>query len=165
MKTLLLFFLTVSLASLLASAAPLEPPQEATDAIDPNGLLEHIKVLGSDKFEGRAPGSRGEIESVRYITDQFQKLGLKPGNPNGTYPQEVPLAGLLTTSTAAFTIKGQKMPLQAPADYVAFTSRILPEVHVQNSEMVFVGYGVVAPEYGWDDYKDVDVKVKTLVFQ
>ena len=60
-------------------------------------------------------------------------------------------------------MKDKKIPLQSPTDYVAFTNRILPEVHVQHSEMVFVGYGVVAPEYGWDDYKDVDVKGKTIV--
>lgn len=164
MKPIIILSLVTLATSYLVHGAPPEPPQSAADAIDAAGLLEHIKVLGSDKFEGRAPGSKGEIESVRYITEQFQKLGLKPGNPNGTYTQEVPLAGILGTPTASFTVQDKKITLQAPSDYVAFTNRILPEVHVQNSEMVFVGYGVVAPEYGWDDYKDVDVKGKTLVF-
>ena len=141
-----------------------EPPKQALDAIDAAGLLDHIKVLGSDKFEGRAPGSKGEEESVRYITEQFQKLGLKPGNLNSTYTQEVPLAGILGTPTATFTIGEKKMELHSPNDFVAFTSRITPEVEVKDSEIVFVGYGIVAPEYGWDDFKGVDVKGKTLVF-
>src|SRR6266850_6929177 len=81
--------------SLLAAAAPIEPPKQVTSAIDAAGLLEHIKILGSDKFEGRAPGTAGENLSVEYITAQFKKLGLKPGNPNGTYTQEVPMAGIL----------------------------------------------------------------------
>ena len=102
--------------------------------------------------------------SVQYITAQFKKLGLKPGNPNGTYTQEVPLAGILGTPTAAFTVGDKKMELHSPNDFVAFTQRIAPEVEVKNSDMVFVGYGVVAPEYGWDDFKGVDVKGKTLVF-
>src|SRR2546429_311577 len=92
----------IALFLLLIAATPPEPPKEALDAIDKDGLLQHIKVLGSDKFEGRAPGSKGEELSVQYITGQFQKLGLKPGNPNGTYTQEVPLAGIFGTPTALF---------------------------------------------------------------
>ena len=138
--------------------------KQAISAIDAAGLLEHIKVLGSDKFEGRAPGSKGEEKSVKYIIAQFKKLGLKPGNPNGTYTQEVPLAGILGTPTAAFTVGGSRMELHSPNEFVAFTQRITPEIEVKNSDVVFVGYGVVAPEYGWDDFKGVDVKGKTVVF-
>src|SRR5215471_12268840 len=96
---------------LLAAAAPNDPPKDAENAIDSAGLLEHIKVLSDDQFEGRAPGSKGEEESVRYITAQFQKLGLKPGNPNGTYIQEVPMAGVLTTPHANITIGDKKIEL------------------------------------------------------
>ncbi len=161
-----LFFFTFALliTPLLPAAPPNEPPKAALEAIDQAGLLQHIKVLGSDKFEGRAPGSKGEVESVNYITAQFKELGLKPGNPNGTYTQEVPMAGILTRPTAQFTVGEKKMELQSPNDFVAFTSRITPEIKVEDSEMVFVGYGIVAPEYGWDDFKGVDVKGKTVVF-
>jgi Zn-dependent M28 family amino/carboxypeptidase len=151
-------------ASSLFAAAPNEPPKEAISAIDADGLLEHIKILSSDKFEGRAPGSKGEEESVKYISAQFRQLGLKPGNPNGTYTQEVPLAGLLGTPSAAFTVGDKRMELHSPNDFVAFTQRVIPEIEVKNSDIVFVGYGVVAPEYGWDDFKGVDVKGKTIVF-
>src|SRR5262245_6882232 len=163
MKRLVHLALALSTTSFIAAEAPLEPPKQADDAIDRNGLLEHIKILGSDKFEGRAPGSKGEKESVSYIIEQFKQLGLKPGNPNGTYTQEVPLAGLLATPAAAFTVGTQRIELHSPSEFVAFTQRITPEIEVKNSDVVFVGYSVVAPEYGWDDFKGVDVKGKTLV--
>jgi len=150
--------------SLIAANAEVEPPKEAENAIDSEGLLEHTKVLGSDKFEGRAPGTHGEDLSVEYITSHFKKLGLKPGNPNGTYTQEVPLAGIFTAPIASFTVKDTKMELHPGKEFVAFTQRIVPTIEVRHSDMVFVGYGVIAPEYGWDDFKGMDVKGKTLVF-
>src|SRR5438128_3000530 len=82
------------------------PPKAAADAITATDLLKHIKVLASDEFEGRAPGSKGEELSVRYISEQFKALGLKPGNPNGAYTQEVPLAGITSAPTASFTVGG-----------------------------------------------------------
>ena len=152
----------LSLAMLLAnvppaSAAPTvsQPPDKAVDAITAADLLKHIKVLASDEFEGRAPGSRGEELSVAYITAQFKALGLQPGNPDGTYIQEVPLAGITSTPTATFSIGGKTTTLNYPDDFVANSDRLVPETKAENSDVVFVGYGVVAPEYGWDDYKDV----------
>jgi len=136
--------------------------QSALNSITANGLLNHIRVLSSDEYEGRAPGTKGEELTVRYLIGQFSKLGLKPGNPDGTYVQKVPLAGIRSESRAFFTAGGRKMDLKA-GDYVAVTRRFTPEVKVDSSDMVFVGYGVVAPEYGWDDYKGVDLKGKTLV--
>ena len=150
------------LTSLVTIASPL-PPKSAEDAITSDGLLKHIKKLSSDEFEGRAPGSKGEELSVKYITEQFKSLGLKPGNPNGTYTQEVPLAGILTTPTASFTAKDQTISLQFPDDYVASSARLQSQIDVKDSDIVFVGYGIVAPEYGWDDYKGVDVKGKTIL--
>jgi len=78
--------------------------QPALEAITPDGLLAHIKVLASDEFEGRAPGSKGEDLSVKYITDQFKKIGVKPGNPDGTYTQEVPLAGIKSEPRMSFVV-------------------------------------------------------------
>ncbi|MGI8955920.1 MAG: M20/M25/M40 family metallo-hydrolase [Chthoniobacterales bacterium] len=164
MKNLAYISLAISAVSLLAAAAPVEPPKEAENAIDAAGLLQHIRILGSDKFEGRAPGSKGEEESVNYITAQFKELGLKPGNPNGAYTQEVPMAGILSKPTAEFTVGDKKMGLRSPNDFVAFTQQITTEIKVERSEIIFVGYGVVAPEYGWDDYKGADVKGRTVVF-
>jgi len=156
-----IFFCTA--AALLGRDELAERLQPALEAITPDGLLAHIKVLASDEFEGRAPGSKGEELSVKYITDQFKKLGLKPGNPDGTYTQEVPLAGIKSEPRMSFVIGDKTMDLKYPDDFVASSARLQPEIKIDKSVLVFVGYGVVAPEYGWDDYKNVDVKGKTLL--
>ena len=119
-------FSLVVLATSIFAAAPNEPAKAAINAVDAADLLEHIKILGSDKFEGRAPGAKGEKESVKYITAQFRKLGLKPGNPNGTYTQEVPLAGILGAPTAPFAVGDKRMELHSPNEFAAFTQRITP---------------------------------------
>ncbi|HLE31011.1 MAG TPA: M28 family metallopeptidase [Bacteroidota bacterium] len=125
--------------------------------------MTHIKVLASDEFEGRAPGSKGEELTADYLIGQFKQLGLQPGNPDGSFVQNVPLAGFTAQATASITAGGKRMSLENLKDYVAVSRRFVPQVIVDNSEIVFVGYGVVAPEYGWDDYKDVDVRGKTIV--
>jgi Zn-dependent M28 family amino/carboxypeptidase len=135
----------------------------ALDAITANDIMAHTKELSSDRYEGRGPGTAGEELTVKYLTEQFQKLGLKPGNPDGSFVQKVPLAGFTGQPTASFTSGDKTINLEFPKDYVAVSRRLVPESRVENSDMVFVGYGVVAPEYGWDDYKGLDVKGKTIV--
>jgi len=137
----------------------------ANNAIDGNELLQHIKTLSSDDFGGRAPGSDGEDKTVNYLTDQFKKLGLKPGNPDGSYVQKVPMVGIKPDPSAELTFEGggKKKSLKYKDDFVAWTRHIDEHAAINNSDLVFVGYGVVAPEFSWDDYKDVDVKGKTLV--
>ena len=160
---LLLALFFCAAASLFGSDELTERLQPALEAITPDGLLAHIKVLASDEFEGRAPGSKGEDLSVKYITDQFKKIGLKPGNPDGTYTQEVPLAGITSEPQMSFVVGDKTMDLKYPDDFVASSARLQPEIKIEKSDLVFVGYGVVAPEYGWDDYKNVDVRGKTLL--
>lgn len=126
-------------------------------------ILERTKILASDDFEGRAPGSPGEEKTVAYLIKEFKALGLKPGNPDGTYIQNVPLVGITSTPTLTFTLDGRSLPMENINEYVACSSRVVPRVETKDSEVVFVGYGVVAPEYGWDDYKGVDVRGKTVV--
>src|SRR3954468_1984970 len=150
-------------ANLFAADPEVERLKPALDAITPDGLLAHIKMLSSDEFEGRAPGSKGEELSIKYISDQFKQMGLSPGNPDGTYFQKVPLAGIKTTPSASFAVGGKTTTLNYPDDYVASSARLQNEIKVENSDIVFVGYGIVAPEYGWNDYKDVDVKGKTIL--
>src|SRR5213078_4868620 len=150
-------------ASLLADDELALRLQPALEAITPDGLLAHIKVLASDEFEGRAPGTKGEELSVKYISDQFKKIGLKPGNPDGTYTQEVPLAGIKSEPRMSFTIGDKTIDLKYPDDFVASSARLKPEIKIDKSDVVFVGYGIVAPEYGWDDYKGVDAHGKTLL--
>ena len=140
--------------------ASIEP---ALNAITADGLLGHTRVLASDAFEGRGPGTPGEDSTVAYLTRQFQALGLKPGNPDGTFIQGVDMIGFTASPTASLSAGGRTISLKFPDDYVAVSRHERPETRVASSDIVFVGYGVVAPEYGWDDYKGVDVKGKTIV--
>jgi Zn-dependent M28 family amino/carboxypeptidase len=135
----------------------------AADAITAEGLLQHIKDLSADSMEGRSPGSPGEEKAVAYITSQFKALGLKPGNPDGSYIQSVDLIGYTATPTLSFTAGGKTIPLKYRDDYVANSRHDRAETKVDGSDVVFVGYGIVAPEYGWDDYKGMDVTGKTLL--
>jgi Zn-dependent M28 family amino/carboxypeptidase len=174
-----LYLCTVLAASVAACSpeskrpAPAEAPPPSTSqhlpigqlpSLDMNALLAHTKVLSSDEYEGRAPGTKGEELSVAYLSDQFRKAGLQPGNTDGTYVQRVPLVGI-TPDPAPLVFKkgGQQQTLKWKDDVVAWTKHVAPDAGVDNSELVFVGYGVVAPEFDWDDYKGVDVTGKTLV--
>jgi Zn-dependent M28 family amino/carboxypeptidase len=150
-----------------SSTAAATVPVSALPKIDQQAILQHIKVLSADDFEGRAPGTAGEDKTVEYLTSQFKQLGLQPGNTDGTYTQAVPLVGLTPTATQPLTItggaqKGRKT-YKWSEDYVAFTKHVADTAGLQNSELVFVGYGVVAPEYKWDDFKGMDLKGKTIV--
>src|SRR3990170_1949865 len=153
-------------ACLLALAACTPPGRSGDEAplISTERLVEHIKTLSSDQFGGRAPGSEGEEKTVSYLTEKFKQIGLTPGNPDGTYVQNVPLVGVMATEDShLFLIERRKTEELAPGlGYVAWTKRVVEDVAAEG-DLVFVGYGVVAPEYGWDDYKDVDVRGKVLV--
>lgn len=137
--------------------------QPALQSITASDILNHTTVLTSDAFEGRSPGTAGEDSTVNYLTQQFKKLGLQPGNPDGTFVQDVPMFGYTAQPKAFFKAGGKTINLNFPDDYVAVSRRFVPTIDVNNSEMVFVGYGIVAPEFGWDDYKGLDVKGKTIV--
>jgi Zn-dependent M28 family amino/carboxypeptidase len=135
----------------------------AAQAIAADDLLQHIRDLSDDSTEGRAPGTPGEQKAIAYMQNQFKAMGLKPGNPDGTYLQNVDLVGYKAHPTASFIVGSKTIALKYPDDYVANSRHNRPETKVENSDIVFVGYGVVAPEYGWDDYKGVDVKGKTIL--
>jgi Zn-dependent M28 family amino/carboxypeptidase len=134
-------------------------------AIDHQRILERIKVISADEFEGRAPGTRGEELTVKYLEEEFRKLGLEPGNTDGTFIQNVPLVGITPKNTRPLTVtKGaQKRTFKWSDDVVAWSKHVAETAAIEDSELVFAGYGVTAPEYDWDDFKDVDVKGKTIV--
>lgn len=169
MKKSLPFVGHAALALLLAACAAGDraghPPevQASLESITEDRLLEHITILSDDKFEGRAPGTVGEELTVEYLVGQFQEMGLAPGNPDGSYVQQVPLVGIKSQAKASFTVGGKRFNPRLLDDFVAMTRRVVPSVEVKDSELVFVGYGVIAPEYDWDDYKGTDLKGKTIV--
>jgi Zn-dependent M28 family amino/carboxypeptidase len=140
-------------------------PAEALAAIDTATLMQHIRVLGADSLLGRAPGTLGEDKTVAYLEAQFKAMGLKAGNPDGSYIQKVPLVGITVANSPMLTFtKGSKSAaLKWRDDFVAWTKHVAPSAALKNSALVFVGYGVEAPEFGWDDFKGVDLTGKTMV--
>ena len=169
--------LVVSLATSLSLAAALAATPAAPEgapvlaaaakapAIDGPAVLAHTKVLASDEFEGRGPGTKGETLTVEYLTKQLRAIGLAPGNPDGSWVQPVPLVGTTVkgTPTLVFRKGGEERKVAWHDDYVAWTKRVAERVSLDASELVFVGYGVEAPEFQWDDYKGVDLHGKTMV--
>jgi Zn-dependent M28 family amino/carboxypeptidase len=153
----------LGLASL--GAAPPDDLATVANTLRGEDLLAHIKTLSSDAFEGRGPGTPGEDKTVAYLVDTFKAMGLKPGNPDGTYVQDVPLIGFRAKSTSgSIQVGPTTIDLKTSDDWVAVSRKFANDsVSVEGSDVVFVGYGVVAPEYGWDDYKGVDVRGKTLI--
>jgi Zn-dependent M28 family amino/carboxypeptidase len=155
---------TALLLALAGGSARDDGLTSAVESIKPGNILDHIKVLASDEFEGRGPGTPGEDKTTTYVTGQFQKMGLKPGNPDGTFVQSVPLVGFQAKRVeGAFQAGDHTIGLSFPNDFVGVSRRNADEIKVEKSDVVFVGYGVVAPEYGWDDYKGLDVRGKTLI--
>jgi len=132
--------------------------------VDTTTLGNHIESLASDDFLGRKPFTEGEVKTVNYLKDEFEKLGLLPGNGD-SYFQDVPLVEITGTPSENMVISGSNgsFNLEALKDFVATTNKPVENVSLENSELVFAGYGVVAPEYGWNDYEGIDWKGKTAV--
>ncbi len=148
-----------------AQAQPAPLPVSALPAIEASRLLEQTRTLSSDAFQGRKPGTEGETRTVAYLEQQFKALGLQPGNTDGTYVQDVRLVGLTPSQQRPLTVAGagKKATFTWKDEVVAWTRHVSESASIENSELVFVGYGVTAPEFGWDDFKNLDVKGKTIV--
>ena len=152
-------------ASTASATMPASPSTHAfAPALQPGDFAEHVKVLASDEFEGRAPGSPGEEKTVAYLQSQFERMGLEPGH-NGDWTQTVPMTETTAKDGAVLDIvvRGKKHALKYGGDMVIGTRTGQARVSVKGSDGVFVGYGVDAPEQGWNDYAGLDVKGKTVV--
>ncbi len=127
-------------------------------------LGNHMERLASDEFLGRKPFTEGEVKTVNYLKDEFEKLGLLPGNGD-SYFQDVPMVEITGTPSENMLISGKtgSFNLEYLKDFVATTNKAVKEVSLENSELVFAGYGIVAPEYEWNDYEGIDWKGKTAV--
>ncbi len=166
-KRILSVMLT-SMAILVALNACMQR-HDALDAalhtIQARDLIADIRTLSSDEFEGRGPSSPGEVKTIEFLKSEYQRLGLKPGNGQ-SYFQEVPLVAITADPDITLTIGGggSGESLYAYGDqFMAWTKRVVEASAIKDSEMVFVGYGSVAPEYDWDDYAGIDVRGKTVV--
>ena len=150
---------TAVLASFPVTADSLSP-------INPTRMSATAKTLASDAFQGRAPGTPGETKTVAYLVDQFRALGLQPGGENGGWLQHVPLVHTIAGPPTRLEIRvgGTTLPLLAGRDINPQTRRSISRVTISDARMVFVGYGVAAPERNWDDFKGVDLHGKVAIF-
>ena len=161
MKLRMLPLVLLALPACSTLVEPVDPPRAR--GIREVDLRAHIGELASDRFGGRGPGTEGERLTVEYLSSQFAALGLAPGNPDGTWVQKVPVVSIRSSPAVEFAVDGKPFALQAPAECVAFSRRFAPEVAIDADEVLFVGYGVEAPEFGWDDYKGADTKGRVLL--
>jgi Zn-dependent M28 family amino/carboxypeptidase len=142
------------------------PP--TTPHIAESTYRQHIATLSSDAFEGRKPGSAGEARTLDYLEQQFRQLGLQPGN-GASYRQPVPLVEITAATDAHLSVRksgaptGESLDFTYGQDVMLWTKRVQPASSIEASELVFVGYGIVAPEYGWNDYAGIDMHGKTAV--
>ena len=175
-KTLLVsFFSLLTAASAQNSAKPAHAPAvaprpssaafAAMETINPERIRAHVRFLSHDLLEGRGTGQRGGDIAAEYIATQFAVYGLKPGGDNGSYMQKVPMVGITPMPETTFSIassSGASMNLKVLDEYVAYDQTQQPQSEV-DAPIVYVGYGIHAPEYNWDDYKNADVKGKVLL--
>ena len=160
MKKLFVSAAAFALLAACGETAETPTPYEINEA----SLAGHIKTLASDEFGGRAPATKGEELTVAYLTKEFRDAGLSPAN-DGKYTQDVPLISVETLGAPSFTISGENgtETFAYRDDMVVWTRRAQTETSLADSELVFVGYGINAPERGWNDYEGIDVKGKTVV--
>ncbi|MBA6412277.1 M28 family peptidase [Parahaliea sp. F7430] len=151
--------LCLTLAGATTTVAAADAPQLSLDT-----MKSLTKELSSDAFEGRAPGTIGEEKTLALLEKEFSAAGIKPGN-NGSWFQDVPLVEITAENVSPLVIKGaeQELSYQYGPQMVLYSDRVTPRTEVKDSEMVFVGYGIHAPERDWNDYADVDVTGKTVV--
>ncbi|MCB2062802.1 MAG: M28 family peptidase [Novosphingobium sp.] len=162
-----LFLPPVALLALCACATTPAPTAELTPEMPVASekiMTEVVRELSNDTYEGRAPGTPGDAKAVAYIEKQFAAAGLQPGNM-GSWTQEVPLVEITAKDISPLSVrgKGKTLSFAYGPDFMGGTYRVTPKIDIANSELVFVGYGIVAPEKGWNDYAGIDMRGKTAV--
>ena len=146
-------------------SAPSKSMVDSSAMITESAMRAHIRFLASDLLEGRGPGTRGDELAQLYIATQLQSFGLEPMGSNGSWLQPVPLVGTTSKAPDVLSINSgdKKLDLKYFADYIAVTGKPVQSVNLADREIVFVGYGIQAPEYDWDDFKDVNLEGKILL--
>ena len=163
-KYLALLSLGVMFYACQPSSETTSSESSATPEISEASLQKHVETLASNDFQGRKPFTEGETKTVNYLIDQFKAYGLEPGNGD-SYTQDVPMVELTASPSEVMTVEGngQTVELKVLDEFVAYTEKVVESTSIDASELVFAGYGVVAPEYDWNDYEGLDVKGKTVV--
>ncbi|HET8763166.1 MAG TPA: hypothetical protein VFM12_07095, partial [Gemmatimonadales bacterium] len=154
--------LALTLIALPLSAQQVSDGTRATRAIDSMAMKAHLEFLANDLLEGRKPGTRGGELAALYLKTQFERLGLEPAGDSGTYYHHVPIISLTPSPTLSVQHGGASETLSYMKDYMLWSMQDTSSVSARG-ELVYVGYGIVAPEYDWDDYAGVDVKGKIVV--
>ncbi|SFO25883.1 Zn-dependent amino-or carboxypeptidase, M28 family [Chitinophaga sp. YR627] len=164
LRSLLLLATLAAACNTGTKQAGREDDSTAIKAIDSAGLVRDISVLASDEFQGRKPFTIGEEKTLAYLEKRFKEIGLEPGNGT-SYLQDVPMVEIQSNPDGDLRLKGKNgdLKLSYLDQYVAGTKRVQDQVSINNSEMIFAGFGIVAPEYNWNDYAGLDVKGKTVV--
>ena len=164
MKNLAVIIFSVFIVSLFSCQN--EAVQGGSDeiVIDSTDIDRHLKALASDEFLGRKPFTEGETKTINYLKSELESMGLEPGN-NGSYFQEVPLVEIAPTPDPTMKVTGPNgsFDLKLREDYVIYTQQEQEKIEVIDAELVFCGYGIVAPEYGWNDYEGIDMTGKVAV--
>ncbi|TVQ16115.1 MAG: M28 family peptidase [Balneolaceae bacterium] len=169
MKLMKRFFPVLLIAVFLFSACSQGPDySQVLESITEQSLMTHIMALSADSMMGRAPGTEGEQKTVDYLIREYRKYGLEPGMPDGSFIQHVPVIGQVTDRDAQLHIRRNGRNLHSFDYYtemMAWPASQQKRVDVRDAELVYVGYGIIAPEQNWDDYKGIDVSGKILVFK
>lgn len=164
MKSFILFsFLSISIF-LTSCKSPSSNLDKALATITLEDIVSQSKTIGSDEFMGRKPCTEGEAITINYLESEYKRIGLEPA-VNGSYFQEVELMEILNTPDEKLKISGKEksFDLDLLTEFAAFSMRAQKEIKLDKSEIIFIGYGIVAPEYNWNDYEGLDVKGKTVV--
>jgi len=158
------FLLILPIFLILSCSQKAHNVDAAAASLNTDELAHDVQILSSDDFEGRFPASPGEEKTIAFLKEEFEKVGLEPGNGDSYY-QEVPLVEITAMPLANLIVTGgdELLAFAFEEDFVGVTLRAQDKVNVINSEMIFVGYGIVAPEYDWNDYEGIDVQGKTVV--
>ena len=135
----------------------------AQESITEELLSSHIAVLSSDEFEGRKPATSGGKKTIKYLIEEFEKIGLLPGNPNGEWTQKVDMLGVKSFVRTQFINDDERWAMKTGVDIIGNSYLKRKKINLEKADLVFCGYGVFAPEYGWDDYKNINVKGKVVV--
>src|SRR5215471_7288127 len=157
-------FLSLLLTAAPSAFRPTPAEKSAAQTITASELRAHIRFLASDLLEGRGPATRGDQLAEQYMASQLEGLGLKPGGPDGKWLQPFDIIGVEGhPSTLVFRAGGKQLELAYSTDFIIAAGDQKPDSRIENAEVVFVGYGIVAPEYQWDDYKGADLHGKVLL--